>query len=133
MALRFQATIAQMGRECQLIGTTLKMRVGVEGRLILGPAGGSGQVEVPLRFAVVQEGPEPKTITTKLQWVTVTIPPDQPNVSFTQIENELTFPMPLHPSELDAYVVYVGFDSGAVKSPRPPARNPPPPKPRRSG
>ena len=40
----------------------MTMKVGVEGRVLLGPAGGPGQVDIPLRMAVVQEGPAPKTV-----------------------------------------------------------------------
>ena len=58
---------------------------------ILGPAGSPGQFEIPLRYAVVQEGPEPKTIVTKLKWFTVVIPPGETNVPFTQIEEQLSF------------------------------------------
>lgn len=138
MSLRYQANFGQISRDCQLTGTTLKIRVGIEGRVILGPAGGPGQLEIPLRIAVVQEGPEPKTIVTKLRWISVAIPPDQPSVPFSEIEDELTFPMPLQAAELDAYVVYVGFDRAAVKEPvkKPTVKKPPPKsstKPRGSG
>lgn len=133
MTLRYQATFAQTARECALVGTTLKMKIGIEGRIILGPAGGPGQMEIPVRYAVVEEGPEPKTIVTKLRWVTVAIPPGQPNVPFTFIDDDLSFPMPGQAAELDAYVVYVGFDRAAVKVPekKVPAKKPPP-KPRRA-
>jgi hypothetical protein len=132
MNLRYQATFVQNARECKLIGTTINVRVGVEGRLILGPAGGPGQFDVPLRFAVVQEGPEPKTFVTKLRWIKVDVPPGQTNVLFTVIEDELSFPMPREPRDLDAYVVYIGFDSAAAKEPpkKPPTKKPPA-KPRR--
>jgi hypothetical protein len=116
MSLRYQATFGQMARECGRAGNMLTMKVGVEGRVILGPAGGPGQVEMPLRYAVVREGPEPKTIVSKLRWVTVEIPPGESNVPFTQVEDELSFPMPRE-HELEAYVVYVGFDRAAVKEP----------------
>ena len=119
MSLRYQATFGQLARECQLIGTTLKMRVGVEGRIIVGPAGGPGQIDLPLRLAVVREGPEPKVITTKLIWITVAIPGDQPNVPFSQIEDDFSFPMPLQKAELEDYIVYVGFDIAAVRVPEP--------------
>ncbi len=128
LAVRYQATFGQMARECKLVGNTLSMKVGVEGRVILGPAGGPGQIELPLRFAVVREGPEPETIVTKLRWLTVAIPSDTVNVPFTYVEEELSFPMP-RGREIDAYVVYVGFDREAVKQPqrrRPqPAQRPP--------
>lgn len=129
MTLRYQVTIGQTARECKLAAGTLTMRVGVEGRVILGPAGSPGQLNVPMRFAVVQEGPEPKTILTRLRWFTVTIPPGEPHVTFTQIEDDLSFPMP-RGNDLEAYVVYIGFDRAAVKEPekKPPAKKPPAPR-----
>jgi hypothetical protein len=107
--LRYQVGIGDTARECHVVGTNVSMRVGVQGRIILGPAGASGQVDVPLRFAVVQEGVDPKTITTKLERISVTIPPNDSNVAFTHVENDLIFPMP-RGGEIDSYVVYVGFD-----------------------
>jgi hypothetical protein len=71
--------------------------------------GASGQVEVPLRYAVVREGPQPKTVVTKFKRIGVTIAPGQTHVQFVDIEEGLTFPLPAK-SELAAYVVYVGFD-----------------------
>src|SRR5262249_4731141 len=59
-SLRYQATIARLARECAVHGKTMTVKVGVQGRVVVGPAGGPGQIEVPLRYAVVQEGPEPK-------------------------------------------------------------------------
>jgi hypothetical protein len=134
LAVRYQATFGQMARECRLVGNTLSMKVGVEGRVILGPAGGPGQLEIPLRFAVVREGPEPQTIITKLRWLSVTIPPDAGNVPFTHVEEELSFPMP-RGREIEAYVVYVGFDREAVKEPQKkrPAKPPQRPPRRDSG
>ena len=125
MNLRYQVGIGQTARECKLNGTMLTMRVGVQGRVILGPAGGPGQIDLPLRLAVVHEGPAPKTIFTKLNHVPVTIPPGDGNVQFTTIEEDLTFPMP-RAGVIDEYIVYVGFDpQGARQPPRRPERAPP--------
>jgi hypothetical protein len=125
--MRYQASFGQTARECKLAGNVLTIKVGIEGRLIVGPAGGPGQVEVPIRYAVVQEGPEPKPITTKLHWQPVMVQPGETNVSFTQIEEDLTFPLP-RGNALEAYVVYVGFDRAAVKVPekKKPAKKPAP-------
>ena len=49
------------------------MRVGVQGRAIVGPAGAPSQVNVPIRYAVVQEGVEPKTIVTKFRRLPVAL------------------------------------------------------------
>lgn len=114
LSMRYQASFGQTARECKLAGNVLTIKVGIEGRVVVGPAGGPGQFEVPIRYAVVQEGPEPKPITTKLHWQPVTVQPGETNVSFTQIEEDLTFPLP-RGNALEAYVVYVGFDRAAVK------------------
>jgi hypothetical protein len=125
MNLRYQAGINQTARECKLNGQTLTIRVGVQGRVVVGPAGGPGQIDVPLRLAVVHEGPEPKTILTKLNRVPVTIPPGDGNVPFTMIEEELSFPMP-RAGVIDEYIVYVGFDPQGLREPARRQRGGPP-------
>jgi hypothetical protein len=90
------------------------MRVGVQGRVIVGPAGAPNQVEVPLRYAVVREGVDPKTIVSKFRRVPVSLPSGTTNVSFTDIEENLRFPIP-SPTELEAYVVYIGFDAAGER------------------
>jgi hypothetical protein len=114
--LRFQASIAQTARECAVLGGNMTIKVGIQGRVILGPAGVPGQVEVPMRLALVREGIEPRTIWTKLYRVPVMLPPGQSNVPFVQVEEDMTFPVP-KPSDLEAYVVYVGFDANAMSEP----------------
>jgi hypothetical protein len=113
-ALRYQATLGRTARECTTNAGTLNIKVGVQGRIILGPGGGPGQLDLPLRYAVVKEGPEPKTIISKLNRVAVTIPPEQGNVPFTHVEEALNVPLPPQ-TELDAYVIYIGFDPQAAK------------------
>jgi hypothetical protein len=112
--MRYQVGIGQTARECKLTGNTVTIRVGVQGRVVLGPAGGPGQIDVPLRFAVVHEGVEPRAIVSRLQRVSVTVPGGDPNVLFTHIEEDLSFPMP-RGGDIDNYVVYVGFDAIAAR------------------
>src|SRR5262245_5007663 len=119
--LRYQLSFGQTARECAVQGATLIIKVGVQGRVRLGPMGSPGQVEVPLRYAVVREGPQPKTVVTKFKRIAVTIAPGQTHVQFVDIEEGLTFPMPPK-SELAAYVVYVGFDEIGDKNERKPPK-----------
>jgi hypothetical protein len=120
--LRYQLTFSQFARQCALAGPVIRMRVGVQGRVIVGPAGVSGPVTVPLRYAVVQEGVSPKTITTKFRRLPMTMPPGALNVTFTDIEEDLSFPLP-SAAALESYVVYVGFDDlGDRNERRPPAK-----------
>jgi hypothetical protein len=116
MNLRYQGSIGRVARECRVAAGTLQMKIGVEGRMILGPAGGPGTVDVPLRFAVVREGPQPRTITTKTYRVQVTMGAGASNVPFVQVDEALTFPLP-SAAELANYVVYVGYDPEALKKP----------------
>jgi hypothetical protein len=112
--LRYQAVIARAARECAIAGNTMTIRVGVQGRIILGPQGGPGQLDVPLRYAIVQEGIQPKTIWTNLHKIPVTIPPNQANTSFVDIEESISFPLPSR-NDLSAYVLYIGFDRLAAQ------------------
>ena len=119
MTTRYQASIGQTARECAVLGGTMTMKVGVQGRVLLGPAGIPGKLDVPLRMAVVREGPEPKVIWSKFAKLAVSIPPGQTAVPFVHVEQDVTFPMP-RGSELEAYIVYVGFDpTGAPARPEP--------------
>jgi hypothetical protein len=107
--VRYQLTFTEVARQCALSGNVIRMRVGVQGRAIAGPAGAPSQFDVPLRYAVVREGVEPKTIVTKFRRIPTVMPPGAGNVVFTDIEEDLSFPMPSL-DELQAYVVYIGFD-----------------------
>ena len=107
--VRFQANIVQIARECAVLGSTMTIKVGVEGRLVVGPKGGPGNVIVPIRIALVQEGPNPRPITSKFYGVQVNVPPGATQVPFTQVEDDLTFPLPAD-KNLEKYVIYVGFD-----------------------
>lgn len=127
MALRYQGSIGQMARECKVTGGVMHMKVGVQGRIILGPAGGPGKLDIPLRYAVVREGPEPVTITSKFYKVPVVVPDAQTNVSFTHVDDDVSFPMP-GGMDIEAYVIYVGFDPAGEKQ-APPKKQPPPRKP----
>jgi hypothetical protein len=120
--VRYQGSLGQIARECTILGATMTMRVGIEGRILVGPKGGPGGVNVPLRIALVQEGPQPKPIWSKFYMVPVTVPQGASQAIFSQVEDDLTFAMP--PSKnLDNYIVYVGFDpKGAVTAARPDAK-----------
>ena len=134
--LRYQATIIRTARECRVTAGVMTMKVGIEGRVITGPAGGPGTVDVPLRLAVVQEGVNPRTILSKFAREQVTIANAVDRVTFTHIDPEISFPMPQPAALIDAYVVYVGFDPlGAPQEKKKPAAKPKPrvaPKPRQS-
>ncbi len=130
LSLRYQANFTRSARACALRNGNITMKVGVEGRLILGPAGEPGTFTLPVRLAVVKEGIEPRTVWTKFYPVPVTVSPGQANVAFTHVDEDVTFPMPPG-NELDAYVIYVGFDpEGAPPESKKKPAKPPKPKAR---
>ncbi len=126
LQVRYQGSIVRMARECHVAGGVMTMKVGVEGRVITGPAGGPGNVDVPLRLAVVQEGVSPKTIVSNFGKETVTLSGESDRVNFTHIDSNISFPMPRPAGLIDNYVVYVGFDplSLAPQKKAPPPRKP---------
>jgi hypothetical protein len=134
MAVRYQGTFVRAARECALVGGNVVMKIGVEGRIIVGPAGGPGQVDVPLRIAVVEETTaHTKPIVTQLIRIPVTVASATENPTFTHIEEGVTFPMS---ANLDNYVVYIGFDpiaAAAQDHPKPAPKPKPKAKPAKTG
>ena len=128
MSLKYQGTFVRAARQCAVASGQMTMKVGVEGRIILGPAGGPGQVDVPLRIAVVNESPAGmKPIVTKLIHIPVAIQSATENPTFAHVEDDLIFPMP-SAAELEHYVVYIGFDPLAAQTQEKHPRAKPKPK-----
>ncbi len=112
--LRYQVTIVRTARDCTLSGGQIKARVGIQGRIIVGPAGAPPNVEVPMRIALVQEGITPKVIFTKGYSTTVTVPSDGSNADFSLVAEDIVYPVPAGDAG-DAYIFYVGFDPAGAK------------------
>jgi len=116
MSLKYQGSFIRVARECAVTGGSMIIKIGIQGRVIVGPAGGPGQIDVPIRIAVVQEKPGGSApIFTKLIRIPVTIPA-QGDATFSQIEEGVSFPMPTPVTALDDYIAYVGFDPLAAEA-----------------
>jgi hypothetical protein len=117
--LRYQATITRTARDCTRTGDQITARIGIQGRVIAGPAGNPATVEIPLRVAVVQGGVQERTIATKVYRTTVSMT-DAGNVPFSLVAEDMVYPVP--PGAVgDSYIFYIGFDPQALK-PEPAAR-----------
>ena len=118
--LRFQATIGKTARQCSFDAGVITARIGIQGRVIAGPAGAPSSVQVPLRVAVVQGGVGEKTIATKAYQTTVNMT-ESGSEPFTLVAEDLTYPAP--PGAVgDSYIFYIGFDPQALKPERPAPR-----------
>ncbi|MGQ3676107.1 hypothetical protein ACT6QH_11490 [Xanthobacter sp. TB0139] len=115
--LRYQANIGQLARECAIVGNQMTAKVGIEGRVLLGEAGSPGTIKLPVRVAVVEEGPSPRTIASKLFTVPVTIPAGESQAAFTVVEDQITFPLEGRPSDMERYIFYIGYDGKAQHTP----------------
>jgi hypothetical protein len=116
MSVKYQGTFVRIARECAVAGGNMVMKIGVQGRVIIGPAGGPGQIDVPVRLAVIQERPGGSVpIFTKLVRIPVTIPA-QGDATFSHVEDGVSFPVPSPVAALDDYVAYVGFDPLAAQA-----------------
>jgi hypothetical protein len=117
--VRYQASITKMARECIRNGGEITARIGVQGRVVAGPAGAPSSVEIPLRVAVVQGGIGEKVIGSKAYRTTVEMSEDG-SVPFSFVAEDLVYPRP-SAAAADSYIFYVGFDpqalSGTSKAP----------------
>ncbi len=114
--VRFQVTITKTARECVKAGSEITAHIGIQGRVIAGPAGAPPTVEVPIRIAVVQGGVGEKVIATKAYRTTVEMSEDGV-APYSFVADDLVYPAPPGGAG-DQYIFYVGFDPHLV-SPEP--------------
>lgn len=111
--LRYQATITRTARQCTKSGDQIVARIGIQGRIIAGPAGAPTSVAIPLRIAVVQGGVQEMTIATKAYQTTVSMSEDG-SEPFTLVAEDMVYPVPPGATG-DSYIFYIGFDPQALK------------------
>jgi hypothetical protein len=119
--IKFLASITRTARQCSLNNGEITAKVGVQGRVIVGPSGAPPTIEVPVRVAVVRGGVGEKIIMTKAYTTTVQID-ESGSVPFSLVAEDVVYPAPTA-AENDNYVFYVGFDPQALK-PEPKPRAP---------
>ncbi len=110
--VRFQVTITKTARECIKAGGEVTAHVGIQGRVIAGPAGAPASVEIPIRIAVVQGGVSEKVIATKAYRTSVAMS-EEGSVPFSFVAEDLVYPVPPGATG-DSYLFYIGFDPQAL-------------------
>jgi hypothetical protein len=112
--LRYQVTITRTARDCNLNSGQVAARLGIEGRVIVGPAGAPPSIDIPLRVAVVQEGIQDKIVFTKFYTTSVAVSGD--NTAYSFVAEDLIYPVPQGAAG-DSYIFYIGFDPNGLKPP----------------
>jgi hypothetical protein len=103
----YQAAIGDIARECALVSATqIKIRVGVQGRIILGEAGKPGTYSIPVRVAV-RKGDQ--TVYSRVLPVSVTIPANDTQAAFVVLDDNIALPVGANDPG-DEYTVLVGLD-----------------------
>lgn len=112
----YQASIRDTARECALVaGNRISIKVGVQGRLVLGESGKPGNYSVPVRVAVRRSGGE--TAYSKLVTANVAVPATDTQGSFTIIDDTISLPVSAEdPGE--EYTILVGLDPQGRSGPR---------------
>lgn len=108
----YQASITSSVRECIFEGNQLRLRIGVEGRVLLGPGGRPGAFTIPLRVVVKRRA---DIVTQRFNRITVTVPAGETYAEFAVVEENITVPT----SEIDPadeFDVYVGLDASGQQA-----------------
>lgn len=109
--VRYQFSITNFARDCQILNNQYQMKVGVEGRVLLGPAGTPGTYPAPVRVVVVNRADGSATVS-KLYQVPAGVPAGQTEGPFTLVTEPLSVPVTSKYSDQD-YMIKIGFDSEA--------------------
>ena len=110
-SVRHQFSVGQVARECGVAGKELTIKVGVKGRVVLGPAGTPGSYSAPLSISIRQQQGE-KILVSKVFNVGATIAPGVTGADFTIVTEPLAVPFTTEHAA-DDYEVVVGFAKGA--------------------
>ena len=115
--LRYQYSITETARECALNDGELALKIGVAGKVLLGPAGSPGSFTVPVRMAILRKkdsGPE----LSKLYHATVNVGQSETQAEFSIVSESLQVPFSQDHAEQD-YTIRVGIDEGPAKAEKP--------------
>jgi hypothetical protein len=111
--LRYQFSITDIARDCQVSGDKLILKAGVAGKLLLGPVGSPGNFTGPVRVAVINDNDQ-SVVLSKLYSVGVGIPAGQSEGAFSLVTEALEIPYTHSKAQYD-YTIRVGFDTAGGK------------------
>ena len=111
-AIQAQGSITKTARECHMLdASTMPIKVGVAGRVLAGPKGGSGTVTLPLRIAVTRQHDNSVLFSKAYPLKAVLTAPEFSN-DYSDVYDQVVFKV--GPEDRDL-IVYVGFDEGKPK------------------
>jgi len=106
LSIVHRGEITKLARECQLYSDRVVVRYGFAGRVLLGPKGQAGVVNLPVRVQVA--GTDKKVLAKDAMKLTATIPAGNP-VGYFSMVREISFPV-IVGSRPEDYKIFVAFD-----------------------
>ena len=103
--LHYQVEIEKQTRNCVVSNGLITVKMGIVGRVLLGPAGKETSVDVPLRFSVDRNG---TTVFSDKYSVGVQIVPPAQSQEFVKVVDNVAIPY-LGGEDI---TIWVGFDNG---------------------
>ena len=119
-SVRHQYSLGDVARECNVSGNQIALRVGVEGRVLLGPTGAPGSFSVPVRIAVRRDK-DNSVIASKAFRANVSVPSGETQAVFQIVSDPILVPLTREDASQD-YTIVVGLDGAAPREPAPPRR-----------
>jgi hypothetical protein len=104
--LQYVASIVSTSRECRVLNGELRMKVGISGRVVPGPAAKSGELGLPIRVAVVQGS---NVLYSQMGSQAVSLQPGN-TPTFVYVDSAIVVPEPTGKD----LVIYAGFDEGSA-------------------
>ncbi len=102
--LNYQAVIEKQSRNCVVSNGLINVKMGLVGRLLLGPSGNQTKVDVPIRFSVERDG---VAIFSEHYEIPVSITPPNQSEEFVKVVENVAIPY----TGGEQIVIWVGFDS----------------------
>lgn len=111
-SVRYQFSMGEIARDCRVADNRLVMKIGVEGRVLLGPAGSAGSFTVPVSIAVRDESTRQYVATRNFR-VGANVASGEANTSFAVVSDEIIVPLKSLNAN-DDYSIFVGFDGASA-------------------
>ena len=115
--LIYQASIADVTRDCSRESGTLTMNVAVAGTVVPGPAGATGSITMPIRVVVLRGA---EVLYSQLHQYKLQIADTSSATQFLFKDAGVSVPLP----SASNYQVFAGFDEGPVKAAKTDAAKP---------
>lgn len=118
--VRYQFSLGDVARQCRVENGQLLLKIGVEGKVLLGPAGAPSSFNVPVTIAVRNEKNE-QIVAERTYQVAASIPSGAAHTTFNVVSEDIAVPFTGERADA-SYQIFVGLDGANSASNRARAR-----------